>query len=127
MNSPRFWILILVFVSFSAGLAGGLLIMGEMRPEERGPFADYERMLIDEFDLSPERAHYLRGLLRHYERDIDGFKEAHMDDYMAAIGPDLRNLGVQYRSYIRNHLLSADQRPHFDELVGGLPAKSLRR
>lgn len=127
MNSPRLWILILVFVSFCAGLAGGLLVVGNMRPEERGPFADYEHMLIDEFDLSAERTQYLHGLLRHYERDIDGFKDAHMDDYMTALGPDLRNLGIQYRSYIRNHLLSADQRPHFDELVQGPPVESQRR
>jgi hypothetical protein len=118
VTSVRLWILILSLVSFASGTAIGLLMGGRWREPTvtPGPFADYERMLVAEFDLSQERARALRGILQEYHQDVEDLEAEHMNEYMSAIRRDLQELADRYETMIRDHVLPARQRPRFDRL-----------
>lgn len=121
MKSLRVWILILAAVCYVAGLASGFWasrqVEGARQPS--GPFADYGRLLTEQFDLSEREARDLRDILAHYQKDIDRIKDARMTDYMSAIEPDLREWGLRYRGYIRDHLIPHERRGEFDLLCEG--------
>ena len=124
MNDLRVWAALLALVSGLAGAAGGLLLADELRaPEVRsGPFGDYERLLVREFDLEGARAAALADLLRNYQRDIEEVEQRHLASYRSALEPELARLGRRYRGLIRDHVLPEDRRARFDELAQGIPS-----
>jgi hypothetical protein len=126
VNSLRLWILILGITCFALGTAAGMLAAPWLAPVAAGareaqPFADYERLLVERFDLSKERATGLRDLLAHYHADIERIKDAHMADYMSAMEPELRERGDLYRERIRDKVLPETARAEFDRLADNLP------
>lgn len=123
MNDARLWALLLTLVSGLAGVAGGMLLADQMRAPavDTGPFGDYERLLVDEFDLDSVRSRHLSDLLRNYRRDIVEVEQRHLSTYRSALEPELARLGQRYHDLIRNHVLPANRRPRFDELAAGLP------
>jgi hypothetical protein len=127
VNNLRLWVSVLALTAFLAGLACGPLIMAWFFPQERaiasGPFADYERMLVREFQLEAERSEPLHAILEQYRRDLESIKDRHMADYMSAMESELRDLGRACREEIRDNVLPPDRRAEFDRLVMGLPAK----
>lgn len=127
MTSVRLWIVVLVGTSFLAGLACGPLLARRAAPEPRSaraaPFIDYERALVERFELSPERREALRALLASYERELERIKDSHMADYMSAMEPELSAKGAEYSSYVRDRVLPAERRAEFDLLAAG-PAAS---
>lgn len=125
MTSLRLWVSILALTAFLAGLACGPFVSAwfipPTRAAESGPFADYERKLVETFHLAPERREPLHVILEQYRRDIEGIKDQHMADYMTSMEPALREKGLQCREVIRDKVLPESQRSEFDRLVSGLP------
>ena len=121
MTSVRLWILILSLVSFASGTAIGLLMGGGLREPTvtPGPFADYQGMLVTEFDLSPERSRALGGILWSYHNAVEDLEAEHMSEYMLAIRRDLQELAARYETMIRDHVLPERQRGRFDRMCEG--------
>ena len=118
MSDLRLWVTLLAAVSALAGLAGGMLLAEGGKPAAHsGPFADYERLFLSEFQLDAERAELLHQVLRNYHREIENAKQRHIDAYISAMEPELRRCALRYRDLVRNHVLPADQRARYDELV----------
>lgn len=119
MGSLRLWIVLLAAVSFLAGGASGLVLAAELRPPERdrGAFADYRELLVERFDLSPERERGLRVILDRYQKDIEACRSRQID----LIEEDLARLGLTCRQRIRDYVLPAEQREEFARLSEGLP------
>lgn len=118
MSGPvRLWIAVLVATSFLAGLAAGLL--GGLRlapaPPDRGPFADYETLLVEQFDLSPERQRGLRYLMDEYHRRLERLKTRNID----VLEPELVRLGLTFRGRVRDTVLPPSRRTEFDLLAEG--------
>lgn len=119
MNDLRAWIAVLAVVSFLGGLASGLLI-GEVRHRQqpaRGTFDDYRQLLSDRLELDPQRERLLRELLRNYENDVKRVRDRHSSEILAAMEPELRELGERYSNLIRTRLLDPDRREAFDRLA----------
>lgn len=114
MTGLRGWIALLAATSFLAGLAGGVILGFELRPEGRasGPFADYEELLVRRFRLSPERSRGLHVVLDQYQRQIESLK----DRNAAALEPELVRLGLNFRAVVRDTVLPAAAREEFDRL-----------
>jgi hypothetical protein len=125
VTSLRLWVSILALTAFLAGLACGPFVSSWLFPPARaaesGPFADYERLLVQTFHLAPERREPLHVILEQYRHDIESIKDQHMADYMTSMEPALREKGLQCREVIRDKVLPESQRPEFDRLVSGLP------
>jgi hypothetical protein len=119
MNALRGWILLLAGMFFLSGLACGVLLTLVMRPAEppQGPFADYRELLAAEFELSAERRRGLAGILERYQREL----EVLQGRQAAAIEPELRRLGLQYRDLIRDYVLPESERARFDALAAAQP------
>ena len=125
MRNLRFWVLVLVFTSFAVGLASGTGLAVLFRPPtpDTRPFADYERMLVERFDLSAERARLLRVILASYHQEIEEIKDRHMADYTSAMEPELLEKGRKYRGLILNRVIPQSQRSELDEtLLGAIPS-----
>jgi hypothetical protein len=114
----RVWIALLVVTSFLAGLAGGTLLGLRIGPEpaERGPFADYEGLLQQRFELSPERSRGLHAVLDQYQRQIENLKNRNA----AALEPELARLGLTFRTVVRDTVLPPDRREEFQRLSAGI-------
>ena len=121
MNSIRLWVTVLALVSFLAGSAAGKILTerSTARDADRGALADYEELLVRQFDLSPERRRFLRVLLDHYDQEVTRIRNDHLSSYRSAIEPDLRRLGIEYNQYIRDKVLPPEQRLAFDALAQG--------
>lgn len=128
MNGIRLWIAILTLVSASAGFAGGLLVYGSLHEPTppQGPFADYERLMVQEFDLSTERARLFQTVLASYKRERDAVRGRYEAQSMSAMAPELANLDTKYRDLIRNSVLPPESRARFDELLLGTLAPEPR-
>ncbi|MEO0650294.1 MAG: hypothetical protein AAFZ65_06415 [Planctomycetota bacterium] len=118
MSGLRGWILLLAGVSFLAGIPVGALIAG---PDARGvdgggAFDDYDRLLSDEFDLTPDRRRALRVILADYEDALDEIRSRQLDHFE----DDVLRAGRLCRDRIRNVLIPEPDRPRFDALVAGL-------
>lgn len=119
MTNVRLWIALLGLVAFLGGLAGGLLV-GELRHRRtpsRGSFDDYRELFVDRLELDPARERLLRELLRNYENDVKRVRDRHSAELLAAMEPELRELGERYRGLIRNRLLDPQRRDAYDRLV----------
>ena len=118
----RLWILGLSITAFLAGLAAGMLFGLQVpRPgQERRAFADYETLLVRDFELDGLRRQALRGVLDRYERDVEDVKSR----FLEQSEHELADLGLTYRRWIRDRVLFPHQRDDFDRLVAGLPAAS---
>jgi len=116
-GDSRLWILLLVATSFLAGGAGGVLVGLEIRPPAPAPgaFADYERLMVERFDLSEQRARGLRAVLDQYQRQIDRLKARNA----AALEPELSKLGLTFRTVVRDTVLPADRREEFSRMADG--------
>lgn len=118
MSDPRPWILILALVSFLAGGSAGF-VMGRSGAEtsgDPGPFADYEARFSASFDLNDEQRRLFRAVLDHYQADLDAVRERHEARSASAMEPELRELGIRYRTLIRDRVLPDNKRPLFDAL-----------
>ncbi len=117
-SDQRLWIVILVLTSFLAGGAGGVLLGLELSPPAPvpGAFSDFEQLMVQEFDLSDERAKGLRVVLDQYQRSIDRLK-ARND---AALEPELAKLGLTFRGVVRDTVLPARQRDEFSRMSDGV-------
>jgi hypothetical protein len=120
VNSLRLWIVILATVSAAAGFAGGLLLHAALTPQPKGPFADYERLMDERFELSPERARLFHTVLASYNQEREAVKDRFLAESMSAMEPELRHVGLKYRDLIRNSVLPPDRREEFDRLARGV-------
>lgn len=118
VSDPRAWIVVLALVSFLAGGAAGFVVgKGEApRAAEPWPFADYEARLSTTLDLNDDQRRLFRAVLEHYEADLDRVREHHEARSASAMEPELRDLGIRYRSLIRDRVLPENKRPLFDAL-----------
>ncbi len=122
MTDPRPWIILLGCVTFLGGLGAGMLYSEfQAGPQESGPFADYARLLGEEFDLSAERRAHLEVILREYDEDIQQISLAHHSAYLDSLQDELRPVGLTFNGYIRDKVLHPKHRERFDELVHGVP------
>lgn len=119
MNSLRLWIGVLALVAFGAGVATGLLASVRLNPRQvrPGAFADYQALLEQTFDLSPERAQALSQVMGLYARDIESVRERYLAKAGSEMEKELVQVGLRYRDQIRNHVLPSDQRDRFDRLA----------
>lgn len=125
MTNVRIWVVILTLTAFLAGLACGPFVshwfVEPPRPTAEGPFAEYERLMTQTFQLPKERAEPLRAILEQYRRDIESIKDRHLADYSSAMEPELSELGRKYREQIRDRVLPEGKRAEFDRLARELP------
>lgn len=122
MKDPRPWIALLAVVCFLAGMAAGVLATRRPAVSDDGsPFGDYAARLVEEFDLSGERAAHLRVILREYAAEIERIERAQQAQYYAALEPELRPKGIEFNSYVREKVIPRQQRARFDALAAGLP------
>ena len=126
MSRLRVWIGLLALVSFTAGIASGMMLSARTAPPLRwGRLADYESMLLERFDLSGERARCLRVLLQAYEREVERTHSQRFAEYMALHGPDLSPKAQEYESLIREKVLPPSRRDEFARLCAPIPLDSL--
>lgn len=127
MKDIRSWILILALVCFVAGGVAGRIVTERSLAGDpgRGALSQYESLLVGEFELDPERSRYLHGILESYELEVERIKDEHVAAYRSAIEPDLRRLGIEYNTLIRDKVLPPSQRPEFDRLAAGQVASAL--
>lgn len=119
MNDPRPWILILALVSLLVGGAAGFALGrgGVEASGAPGPFADDEARLSAAFELNDEQRVLFRKVLDHYQADLDAVRERHEARSASAMEPELRELGIRYRTLIRDRVLPDNKRPLFDALI----------
>lgn len=117
MNSERLWVVIFSLTSLLVGVAVGVLLTLELRPQpvERGAFADYQQLLEESFELEPIRVRELHYLLERYHYDIESVKARNA----AAVEPELRQLGLSLRGAIRDFVIPPSKRAEFDQLANG--------
>lgn len=119
MNDLRLWITVLALTAFAAG--AGVGVWGTARslrePPARGTFADYETLLAERFQLSPERRKHLHHLLEAYEKDLQEIQERRAADLLASMEPDLIERGRYYRNLIHDKVLPEHQRAEFRHLA----------
>ena len=121
MKDARLWILVLALVSGLCGSAVTVLVRRISTIEsERGPFAAYADQLVQEFDLSPERATHLRKVLLSYASEIERIRKSHEVAFYATLEADLRPTGEEYNALIRDAVLPPDKRERFDAMVAGM-------
>jgi uncharacterized membrane protein len=122
VRNLRFWVLVLVFTSFAIGLASGagVAMLVQKPAPDAGPFADYERRLVERFQLPPERARLLRVVLASYNQEIEEIKDRHMADYTSAMEPELMKTGRQYRDLILNRVIPHSQRSELEQIALGV-------
>lgn len=125
MTNLRLWVLLLALTAFLVGAATGPWVARWLFPSaraaEQGPFEQYERALVETFQLGPERRAPLHAILEEYRHDLERIKDRHMADYMSSIEPELRERGRFYRDLVRDRVLPEGQRAEFDRLSLGLP------
>jgi hypothetical protein len=118
MRSTRFWIVLLAATCFLAGLAGGVLAGVRVAPKtvERGPFDDYAAILVQAYDVPPDRERHLRAFLERYHRDLEELKARHV----AGAESELIRLGETCRQRIRDYVLTEADRVSFDRVARDL-------
>ena len=118
IGEMRLWIGILVLTSFLAGGAGGVLMGLELSPPAPvpGAFSDFEQMMVEEVELSDERARGLRVVLDQYQRRIEQIQARNA----AALEPELAKLGLTFRGVVRDTVLPADRREQFSRMSAGV-------
>jgi hypothetical protein len=123
MTSLRLWIGLLALVSFTAGVASGMMLSARNTPPPRwGELADYETMLVDHFQLSPERARCLRALLQEYERDfVRVVRSQRENEYIASHGAELGAKSQEYERLIKEKVLPPSRREEFARLCAPIP------
>lgn len=120
MKNARLWVVTLAVMSFLAGAAAGVLgVRAGAGDFDRGRFATYGDRIIDEFDLSRERAGHLRVILREFDSKISKIERSHRAEYYAALESELRPIGIEYNHYVRDKVLPPDQRADFDAQARG--------
>lgn len=120
MKNARLWIVTLAVMSFLAGAAAGVLgVRAGAADLDRGRFAAYGDRIIDEFDLSRERAGHLRVILREFDSKISKIERSHRAEYYAALESELRPIGIEYNHYVRDKVLPPDRRADFDAQAHG--------
>jgi hypothetical protein len=120
VKSARLWIIALACMSFLAGTAAGVLgVRTGAGDLDRGRFAAYGDWVIDEFDLSRERAGHLRVILREFDSKISKVERSHRAEYYAGLESELRPIGIEYNRYVRDKVLPPEQRAEFDALARG--------
>lgn len=117
MNLLRTWILLAVGVAFSAGLAAGILSqrLGQDPSEAGGALGLYREALVQEFGLEPERERALFSVLDAYQRNLEDLQA----EALASREAELVSLAEGIQRLIRDYVLPADQREHFDALCAG--------
>ena len=111
--------MLLALVTFLCGLGTGLFVAErEARAQSlRNEFSEFERAFASEFELDREHQRLLAGFLEHYNRETQQIKDRYAALNHRAMEPELRRLGLEYRSHLRDTLLPASQRPKFDRLM----------
>lgn len=119
MRDLRIWALILALTSFAAGVGAGVWATARrFQPElPEGPFADYEALLAERFQLQPERRRLLHSVLDAYRRDIEAIRGRTEAQSMSAMEPELRERGRYYRNLIQDKVLPETQRADFERLA----------
>jgi len=117
MNSERFWVSILVAVTFLTGLASGVLVGPRvMPPVDPGPFASYQTRLAEEFDLSSEQRARLRWLMGDYAQRLKAVEARFLNETAA----ERARIGRACRDTIREHILEGEDRDRFQAMAEGV-------
>jgi len=119
VNDLRVWIGILALTAFAAGAGVGVWATARTFEAETpsGPFADYEALLCQRFELPPERKKLLHSVLDAYRRDMDEIRGRGEAESMKAMEPELRERGRYYRNLIQDKVLPENQRADFERLA----------
>jgi len=114
LSSERFWISLLVLVTFAAGLAAGNLMgRASMQPSTGDPFGPYLGRLADEFELNEGQRRDLRFALAEYGEQIERLRNESMDSQELA----LIAAGEDCFFKIREYIIPIDRRAEFDRLL----------
>lgn len=119
MNDLRLWAVVLALTAFSAG--AGLGVWGTANALAADPprraFADYEQLLAQRFELSPERRRLLGQVLESYEQDVREIQERRSAELMTRMEPELAERGRYYRALIQDEVLPEPRRAEFARLA----------
>ncbi len=119
MNDLRVWVGVLALTTFAAGVGVGVLFTARAYRAEApaGPFAEYEALLGERFELSSERRKLLHSVLDAYRRDLEELRGRGEAESMKAMEPELRERGRYYRNLIQDKVLPETQRAEFERLA----------
>jgi len=126
VNDLRVWVVVLALTSFAAGAGVGVWSTASRLAGEppHSTFADYEQLLAQRFELSPERRKLLTQVLESYEQDIREIQDRRSAELMSSMEPELAERGRYYRSLIQDNVLPERQRAEFAQLAHpGLPVR----
>jgi len=86
MNSERLWVVVLVVTSFLAGAAASLFLSIRRFPiQESGPFAVYEALLVEEYEIAPDERQKLRQILDVYHDEVERLKARQLEAFDAEL------------------------------------------
>ncbi len=122
MKDLRVWLAILVLVSFLGGVSAGRMTSPRATELDRGPLADYEALLAARFELSAERRRYLRVILEEYQLEVQRLENEHLASWRSSMEPQLRRLGAEYNTYVRDRVLPPERRTEFDAQAQLVPS-----
>jgi len=114
----KLWVLALAGLMFLAGMATQHLVWGP-RSVEAASYEPYVQRFTQEFDLSPERARFLRSLLHFYQIESNDSSDLYLSALNSSLGEDLDGVAAKYRALIRDKVLPPDQRERYDRLLAG--------
>lgn len=120
LEDLRLWIVVLCATTFGAGLAAGAFLVPRPAPVVVGRasgFEDYARLLAERFELSDKRRELLSVVLEEYRSDLDELRARHAARLAEDMEPELRELGLRYRSIVRDKVLPVAGRDEFDRLA----------
>ncbi|MAB79374.1 MAG: hypothetical protein CMJ89_08470 [Planctomycetes bacterium] len=121
MSSERTWIIILSITCFFAGLAGGVVFAaGRFPQEELGPFAQYEKRMVDYFDLDEDRQRHLRYILEGFKEEIERLKEHNIH----RLEDRLVNEGKKRHDLIGDWVIPENRREEFNRCSLGFPVET---
>lgn len=119
MGGLRWWLLTLTVICFACGAAAGRLwtLKTDRRAELGGAFPDFAEHLAQRFELSLDRRKYLRVILEEFEHEERRLEERHLQEFRHAIEPELRELSIEFDSYIRDRVIPPARRAEYDRVA----------
>lgn len=120
LEDLRLWIAVLFATAFGAGLATGAFLVPRASPvalEAGSGFEDYARLLSERFELSDKRRQLLSVVLEEYQSDLGELRARHAARLAKDMEPELRELGLRYRTIVRDKVLPVSGRDEFDRLA----------
>ena len=113
----RLWVVGLAGLMFLSGMAFSRLL--DKKGAEDTPYESFAIRFEQEFELSKERSHYLRELLRFHYQNRRRIEERHKSTLDTQLGRELDGEHQKFKTRIRDKVLPPHQRERFIQRLAG--------